>query len=64
MSIKPQIATLLDKKMDRTDFLKHIAVGVLAMSGIAGVLRALGGSQQPGGAHSYGSAGYGGSKRD
>lgn len=64
MTIKSQVSVLLDKKMDRADFLKHIAIGVLALTGIAGMLRALGISQPQGGAQSYGSSTYGGMKRD
>lgn len=64
MAIKPQVAALLDKKMDRTDFIKHVAVGILAFSGIAGALRTLGVSQPNSSAQSYGGSAYGGSKQD
>ena len=52
--------------MDRTDFLKHVAIGALALTGVAGVLRTLGVSPSAGGAQSqsYGGSTYGGVKRD
>lgn len=64
MAIKPQVASLLDKKMDRAGFLKHVGIGMLAVTGVAGVLKALGVSPSVGGTQSYGSSAYGGVKRD
>lgn len=63
MAIKPQVAALLEKKMDRADFLKHVAVGVLALSGVAGALRTLGVSQPGNNPQAYGSSAYGGIKQ-
>lgn len=64
MAIKPQVASLLNKKMDRADFLKHVAIGVVAISGVAGVLRAIsGGEQKQDTASSYGGSTYGGTKQ-
>ncbi len=63
MALKPQMTSLLEKKMDRAGFLKHVGIGVLAVTGVTGVLRALGIAQPSGGAHSYGTSPYGGIKR-
>lgn len=41
MSIKEQINAILNKKMDRKDFLKHVAVGVVAVMGFGAILRAI-----------------------
>lgn len=63
MDVKQQIQAILTKKMDRQDFMKHVAIGVVAMSGASNALRLLGASKQVSDAESsegYGSAGYGG----
>lgn len=64
MAIKPQVALLLDKKMDRADFLKHVGIGLLALTGVAGVLRSFGVAPSLGSTQSYGTSAYGGTKRD
>lgn len=62
MAIKEQVQVLLDKKMDRQEFLKHVAIALVAMTGIGTLLRSLtqksNGSTASGG---YGSSAYGGS---
>jgi hypothetical protein len=59
-----QINELLQKPMDRKDFLKHVALGVAVMSGGAALVKTLVGhdsqkalADMPSG---YGSAAYGG----
>lgn len=64
MALKPQIGSLLEKKMDRADFLKHVGIGILALIGVTGALKAIGIGQPGGAAQSYGSSAYGGLKRD
>lgn len=51
--------TLLQKEMDRKDFLKHIGIGVIALTGLSAVLKTL--IQQPTATNSVSQAGYGGS---
>lgn len=59
--IKSQLHTLLDKKMDRQDFLKHVAVGLVAISGVGAVLRLFSVEKKPAaGELSYGGSAYGG----
>ena len=41
MKISPQVSAILNKQMDRQDFLKHIAIGVVALSGAGAALRLL-----------------------
>lgn len=41
MAIKQELGTLLTKKMDRKDFLKHVGVAVIAMTGVAALIRTL-----------------------
>lgn len=66
--------TLLQKEMDRKDFLKHVAVGVVALTGASTIMKTLvpafnGGqsfgqqAQQPAGKFSYGTSAYGGSAK-
>lgn len=60
--MKVQIDGLLQKKMDRKDFLKHVGVGVAALTGITATVKTLnslaGPVKQTSG---YGSSAYGGS---
>jgi hypothetical protein len=42
MAIKEQLNTLLTKKMDRRDFLKHVGVGLVAVSGVSAIVKTLG----------------------
>lgn len=67
MDIKKQLASILDKQMDRKDFLRHVAIGTVALVG-GGVLLRLGStnvrppvSPRPDG---YGAAAYGGGNPD
>lgn len=64
--MKSQITSFFDKKMDRADFLKYLGLGLLALTGVAGVLRAFGVAPgvNTGTAQSYGVSAYGGVKRD
>lgn len=56
--IKVNLAQLLDKEMDRKDFLKHVGIGIIALTGASAVLKTL--VQQPT-SHGVRQAGYGGS---
>ena len=58
-SIKIQLGEILDKKMDRRDFLKHIAIGLVALTGANTALRLLSPQQRNIGG-GYGSSAYGG----
>lgn len=62
MVIKSQVNEVLNKKMDRQKFLKHIAVGVVAVSGAGAALRLLAPRQKPSVSSGYGSSAYGGTK--
>ncbi len=39
--VKDQFQTLLQKEMDRKDFLKHVGIGVALMTGAATILKTL-----------------------
>lgn len=70
MALKQELGTLLNKKMDRKDFLKVIGVGVVAATGLGAILRTV--APAPSASQSkvssaskpvgYGSSVYGGTK--
>jgi len=65
MAIKTQVDAILNKKMDRQDFLKHVAVGMVALSGAGAALRLLAPKEKAAPVSSsmgYGASAYGGSK--
>lgn len=69
MAVKEELNVLLNKKMDRKDFLKHVAIGVVALTGITAITRAFIPTNQPKvGKQStptnngYGASAYGGTK--
>lgn len=41
MNMQNEVQTLLQKKMDRRDFLRHVGVGFAAILGITTLIRAL-----------------------
>ena len=59
MVIRQQVTAVLNKKMDRQDFIKHVAIGMVALSGAGTALRLMTPPQQ--GQHHSVQAGYGGS---
>lgn len=68
MSAKTDFSALLNKKMDRKDFLRNVAIGVVAISGITTLIRAFAPSQSSvsrtaAAPHGYGDSAYGGSKK-
>lgn len=67
--MKSELANLLAKKMDRKDFLKHVGIGIVALTGVGAMLKVmspLGSSDTPKATQStsygYGSSIYGGNK--
>ncbi len=59
MALKAQVSTILNKKMDRQDFLKHVAIGIVALTGAGTALRLLANDKPA--STSTTSSGYGGS---
>lgn len=62
MNIQNDVQTLLQKKMDRREFIKHVGIGFAALIGVSAVLRtmsSLGGNKQTQG---YNAGTYGGVK--
>ena len=64
MPAKAQLNALLSKKMNRQDFLKHVAIGMVAVSGVGTALKLLSDKQpqQQNSASGYGGSAYGGNK--
>ena len=66
MHVQDEIQKLMQKDMDRKDFLKHVGVGFATIAGFTTVLKTittLNGSQQQSMASGYGGGAYGGASR-
>lgn len=71
--MKEDFASLLQKEMDRKDFLKHVGIGFAVITGAATMLKTLNGfstssqskvsSSSAGYGHGYGASSYGGGGR-
>jgi hypothetical protein len=70
--VKNEISGLLDKKMNRLEFLKHMGVGAMALTGMAFIVGALNSMGNMGGqsagkvvtnSASYGGGAYGGDSK-
>lgn len=61
MNLQSDVQTLLQKKMDRREFIKHVGIGFAALVGVSAVLRSMSsmGNKQSVG---YGASVYGGAK--
>lgn len=58
-----EINGLFQKKMDRLTFLKHVGVGVVALTGVSALLKtmsSLGGTSRETATLGYGASAYGG----
>lgn len=55
-----QIHHILQKRMDRKDFLKHVAIGIVALTGVTALIKAFKPQQQP--VTGYGASTYGGQR--
>lgn len=62
MATQNPINELLQKRMDRKDFLKHVAMGMAVLTGTAGVIKLFRPGQHSGTSMSYGASAYGGAK--
>ncbi len=63
MNIKSQVNAIFNKKMDRQDFIKHVAIGMVALSGAGTALRLLAPKQtRSTSSNGYGSSAYGGAQ--
>lgn len=63
MAIKTQVNAVLNKKMDRQGFIKHLAIAAVAVSGVGTAMRLLAPAEKQKSQNvGYGSSAYGGSK--
>lgn len=63
MSTPTPINELLQKRMDRKDFLKHVGIGLAVLTGTAGVIKMFKpGAQNTHQGQGYGASVYGGTK--
>ncbi|HEX6258075.1 MAG TPA: hypothetical protein VFZ48_01190 [Candidatus Saccharimonadales bacterium] len=61
--MKTELDTLMQKKMDRRAFLKHVTVGFVALTGAAALIKTLTGvNAAPKQQANYGASAYGGTK--
>lgn len=64
--MKNELENLLQKQMDRKSFIKHVGVGVAALTGLATIVKTMNGvsfTAKPQRVVGYGSSGYGGDKQ-
>lgn len=65
MTTKSQLHAILSKKMNRQDFLKHVALGIVALTGVGTALRLLSSdSKSVSTAQGYGASAYGGKSKE
>lgn len=62
MNVKGDFQNLLSKEMDRRDFLKHVGVGFVALTGVATLVKTMGGFSAGKRVGGYGGSAYGGSQ--
>lgn len=61
--MKDELDSLLQKEMDRKGFIKHVAVGFAAITGVAAILKTLNGfGNNNRSGRGYGASVYGGAK--
>jgi hypothetical protein len=61
MAVKEQVQVLLNKKMDRQGFLKHLAIGMIALTGVGSVIKVMAPKQNSSSVNNgYGGSSYGG----
>lgn len=58
--MKNDLDNLLQKEMDRREFLKHVGIGLVALTGASALLKALNGGSTPRRTAGYGASAYGG----
>lgn len=64
LNIQKSVNQLMEKEMDRRDFLKHVGIGFIALTGVAAIVKTLntmGGTKETVG---YGGGSYGGGAPD
>lgn len=65
--LKIDTTALLQKEMDRKDFVKNVGIGILALSGVAAALKTIGtavpSTRKESGVVGYGMSAYGGSQK-
>lgn len=64
MVIKDEVATILAKKMDRGEFIKHVGIGLVALTGLSTALKVLAPTKSSISGFGYGGSAYGGVKKD
>ncbi|MDX2776519.1 twin-arginine translocation signal domain-containing protein [Streptomyces caniscabiei] len=60
LNIQKSVNQLMEKEMDRRDFLKHVGIGFVALTGIAAIIKTLNTMNGTNETVGYGSGAYGG----
>jgi hypothetical protein len=60
--MKKDLQILLEKQVDRKDFLKHVAFGVVALTGVTALTKSLSGFGSKHQVSGFGSGSYGGGR--
>jgi hypothetical protein len=63
MVIRENLTAILEKKMDRREFIKQVGIGLLALTGLSAALKIVTPTTQPS-QLGYGSSAYGGMKKE
>jgi hypothetical protein len=65
MSLNQDFTAILSKEMNRKDFIKHVGIGLIALTGLSAVVKALAPTQKKQSqASGYGGSAYGGTKNN
>lgn len=65
-NLQNSISQLMQKDMDRKDFIKHVGIGFVALTGVAAAVKTIGQLGNPSGQQSnlgYGASAYGGAAK-
>lgn len=60
LNIQKSVNQLMEKEMDRRDFLKHVGIGFLALTGVAAIVKTLNTMSGTKETVGYGGGSYGG----
>lgn len=64
LNIQKSVNQLMEKEMDRRDFLKHVGIGFLALTGVAAIVKTLNTIGDTKETVGYGGGSYGGGASD
>lgn len=63
LDIQKSVTQLMEKEMDRRDFLKHVGIAFVALTGVAAIIKTLSSFGEEKATVGYGSGAYGGTNQ-